>query len=281
MSSIKSGLVVSNPVSISGTEIEINGGAIHPQELRHALLFWDELAWPSNNLIYIAGGADEQFLEQSGILFRPRIEFQGVFDGATAYREGHLKCFLQLNQQQPGKWTLAQGEDSFLIKEGVLETGRGYLANLYRAVPVPDKDVPLQDILEFREKRSDELFAIRNEIGNLYDEVRNSIDLDFSLQQCINRIDKACTDLIKVKKERKLPFRLSDVQLNFNLPIGKCLLGFIVGQQINMPLTGAIIGLATETSISFNISCGFKGLEPTSTPYRYVSSYHREVFGTS
>jgi len=69
--------------------------------------------------------------------------------------ELHLAAFYRkLDQSEPGVWSLGTGKNSISFPEREMEEGRGVLVRLYEAIPVPDKDVPLQDILEFRTKRA-------------------------------------------------------------------------------------------------------------------------------
>jgi hypothetical protein len=44
---------------------------LDPHELRHALLFWDKLVWPMNNIVRVGADQDIEFLETSKILERP------------------------------------------------------------------------------------------------------------------------------------------------------------------------------------------------------------------
>jgi hypothetical protein len=157
----KRGLVVSPPVEIQGSTLRFLS-QLDPQELRFALLFWDKLVWPKSRSVYIASGPDESFLEQAGILGRPEYTFSGV--AAPGLARTQIQAFLDLDRREPGVWSLAQGEDSFLLKDRILTEGNGAFVELHRAIPVPDKDVPLDDILRFRDKRSDELQLLRHRI---------------------------------------------------------------------------------------------------------------------
>lgn len=57
------GLIVSAPIEIEGNRLYAKSSTLDPQELRFALLFWDQLVWPSSRAIHFASGADELFLE--------------------------------------------------------------------------------------------------------------------------------------------------------------------------------------------------------------------------
>ncbi len=46
------GLVVSPPIEIDGTSLHVKSSNLDPQELRFALLFWDQLVWPSSRAVH-------------------------------------------------------------------------------------------------------------------------------------------------------------------------------------------------------------------------------------
>jgi hypothetical protein len=57
----KYGLLISNPVKIIGNTLKIRHLHLEPQEVRHSLLFWDELVWPKTNLIDHPDHPDDHF----------------------------------------------------------------------------------------------------------------------------------------------------------------------------------------------------------------------------
>jgi hypothetical protein len=119
------GLVVSPPIEIQGSKLLAKSSNLDPQELRFALLFWDRLVWPSSRAIHFASGLDEAFLENEGILSRPEYTVWG--DGAQGIAKGQIQAFQDLERAEPGVWALAQGESSFLWKDGLIEKDTGAL----------------------------------------------------------------------------------------------------------------------------------------------------------
>ena len=272
------GLVVTCPVEIDGGMIRIQGGTLDPQELRLALLFWDRLAWPTSNAIFIGGAADEKFLEECGVLSRPHYVMHG--DGADIMVRTYLQAFADLDAKEPGCWALAQGRNTILLRENALEDARGVLVSLYSAIPVPNFDVPLQEVLEFRERRRDELLALRAHIDSLYQQVTTAVDSRHQLRVCFDEIDRACADVLRVQKERGFAMRLADLKASFNLnplTLGELALkGSEVGTQYGMPTLGGLIG-AGLAAISLNADFGFRGRNLKGNPYRYVYDFHKEL----
>jgi hypothetical protein len=241
-------------------------------------LYWEKLAWPTSNLVHFEGGPDSEFLEDCGILVRPRVQIVMSGQFADLLARAHVQGFLNLDKQEPGKWALAQGDTSFLIHEKISEPDRGLLIKLFKAIPVPNADVPLEDLIKFRQRRSSELLALRCAIDGLYQEVINSSDQELALRRCVTQIDHTCADILRISREFKFPIRFSNVKISTNLDLIKVISGYIVGQQYDMPLTGAVVGACLGTKVSFGFDCGITCLSTNLRPYRYVASFHHDVF---
>jgi len=158
----KRGLIVSPPLEIKGTSLYVRSSNLDPQELRFSLLLFDQIVWPSSRAIFFASSPDEEFLEQAGVLTRPNYTFSG--DVAQGLAKTQIQAFADLDAREPGRWSLAQGENSFFLHDNLLEPDAGALLELQRAIPIPDKDVPLNEVLEFKRRRNDELQRLRAEI---------------------------------------------------------------------------------------------------------------------
>lgn len=282
----KIGLVVSCPIEIQGSTLFVKSSNLDPQELRFALLFWDKLAWPSSRVVHISSGLDEQFLESAGILIRPSFSFYG--DAAQGMSETQIAAFRWLEESEPGKWAISQGVNSLLLNTGDLEVGNGAFVELYRAIPIPDRDVPLNDILEFKEKRRDEVCLLRNEIDNLFHKLDRANDGTAELAKQVAKIDKACADAIRVGKEWQFPVRLSNIKASFELrpfaTIAGAIAGYAGAGALNLPASTALLaslgGAASATAPALKIAgdFGWRGLRPRQGPYRYVSQISNELF---
>jgi hypothetical protein len=280
------GLVVSSPLVIQGGHIFVGSSNLDPQELRFSLLFWDRLAWPASRNIHFGSGPDEQFLETEGVLVRPFFTFDGL--DAAGMAMTHIAAFKHFDQNEPGKWALAQGENSLLLRNGDLEVDKGAFIELYRAIPVPNRDVPLNDILEFKQKRHDELLLLRNEIDNIFSELNSANNGAAELANHVARIDAACADAIKVSKEWQFPVTLLSLKASFELRPFVTLVGAIAGYKaagdMSLPMTTSILtslggaAIATAPALKIAPDFGWRGLRPRQGPYRYVSQFHHELF---
>jgi len=276
------GLVVSAPLEIEGTRLRMKTSNLDPQELRFALLFWDRLVWPSSRAIYFASSQDEQFLEGAGILSRPDYTFNG--DGATGIALGQIQAFNDLNAKDPGRWSLAQGENSFQWKDGFLEEDTGTLVELHRAIPIPKHDVPLPEILEFRERRRTELLLLRHEMESFVAEIEKADDKDAALQHRLGELDKACADLLKVGREWQFPVYLSNFKasLNFNLANaikeGADAWGRATQHGLSMEhATYAAAAAGVASALEVKADFGLRSMRRPMSPYKYAYRIQEEL----
>lgn len=274
------GIVISPPIEISGTSLHIKNSELDPLELRFSLLFWDRLVWPSSRAIHIASGQDASFLESEGILSRPEYTFYG--DMAQGMAKSQIQAFIERDQSEPGIWSLAQGENSLLLREGLFDRDIGALVELNRAIPIPKQDIPIPEILEFKLRRRAELLAFRNHIETMIGQIERADDKREALQNCILEIDQACANLLRVGREWQFPIYLSNLRTSFSLKPNELLEAMAKGWEIGKPYgleaataTSAITGIASAIEIKADI--GFRSIKRPISPYRYAYIIEREL----
>jgi hypothetical protein len=242
-------------------------------------MFWDKLVWPMSRAVHFPSGPDAQFLEQANILRRPEYTVNG--DVAQGIARGQIQAFIDLDQREPGLWSLAQGENSLLLKEQMIHEGSGASVELHRAIPVPDHDVPLNDILEFRRKRYDELQLLRNELDTFAAAVNAAEDKAAELAKHIASADVACADAIKVAKEWHCPVRLSNFKASIDLrpfsSVAAAFVGWTAGAEYGLPLVTALL-FGAGASLKIGGDFGVQRIRPRPGPYRYVAQFHQDVF---
>jgi hypothetical protein len=270
-------LVISPPISINGRSLRIESSALDPQELRFSLLFWDVLDFPTNNVIYMELDRNAQFLREAGILQRTACNGPSG-DVAQSMRQAHVAAFHQLDAAEPGAWSLAVGSRSISFSDSELTEGRGVLVKLHRAIPVPDKDVPLEDILRFKRRRNSELLSLRHHLDTIYQHVSNAEDGRFALRSELDALDKAVADFIKSSRGARITWRLADLQANLNLVAGSvaAITAFKAGLgMVDVALAFGGAGIAVEQAAALVRK------STSATPFKYISAYHRELFPLS
>lgn len=273
------GLVVSPPIEIVGNSLFAKSSNLDPQELRFALLFWDRLVWPASSAIHFASGADEVFLESAGILARPEYTFYG--DAARGIAQGQVQAYQDLERAEPGVWSLAQGANSLLWKEGLADEGKGASVELHRAIPVPTQDVPLAEILEFRERRRDELLLLRYYLESFVSGIEQSVDKPLALKKRVLELDQACSNLLSVGKEWQFPIYLSNLKASFNLNPTKLLSaygGWEFGKSYGLTAATAVAVVAGAAStLDIKADFGIRSIRRPTSPYRYAFRIMEEL----
>lgn len=282
------GIVVCSPMEIRKGEIIIKRSNLDPQELRSSLLLWDKIVWPRLPSIDIESNAEAMFLESEGILNRPLCMVDENLDltNAEEVALSQVAAFRELDAREPGQWSFSQGDNSFLLKNGTLLVGDGSYIELAGAIPVPNVDVSLDDILEFKKRREAELAELQSSITTLSQTINQNFSSE-SLEQGISQVDKACADVLKASLECQFPFRMSTLKASLDIrpttPFATALPFYLASSTLELSataaaLTGAGLGVLSWIKLSKE-DFKWHGLRKRLGPYRYVRSFHREVFG--
>ena len=281
------GIVLSSPVNISKTGRGSFSSDIDPQLLRYSLLFWDRLVWPKNRLIFLGGGPNEEYLESLGILERPEItiSLSGEIDLCEFFGKMHVSFFNKLNSKEPDKWSFASGNNAFLWDNDTFNSELNALKfKLINAVPIPNHDMPFDEILNFKEKRKDELKCFQSEIDVLVAEVFKSENIDEAFSKKIKYIEDASKNLIKVAHEYPYSmerlsnfctaFEFSEIIKNIGADILKSLPFELIADQIDFGIN-AFACKALQSSFNYILTIhkqtSFEGLHKNS-PFMYL--YH-------
>ncbi len=277
------GIVISPPMTIGQDGSLSARGGIDPVELRRAVLFWDRINKPKN-FIDLGLSSDEKFLLNCGILDELEIRADSVSGPAgLIYAHLHMAAFSELEKREPGLWAMSEGDNSFNLQAGgIFSDARGALVELHRAIPLPTQDVPLAELLNFKEKRRDEIIRLTLELDSLFSRVINAEDREFELGRAVRDIDQRCSDIIAVGKEASIQFSLSDFTYGGSLEVNSTNLllsgaaGAIMGTTFGLPIVGAAIGVGASF-IKFNVGLGGrlerskKTTKLALSPYRVVS----------
>lgn len=279
------GLVLTCPMNISGTKLEIKTSCLHPEELRYGLLYWDKLVWPTSRAIHIAGGHEEEYLASIGVLERPAYTVMG--DVAQGLLNSVLIAHQDLSAKQPRAWALLEGENSISYQRDVVSKPQALSIELLRAIPIPQDDVPLPEILEFKEKRRDELMLLRAELERLESKAKLSNDYAEFIEISKGDIDKACSDVLKVSSEWQFPVVLADKSFEFSFDAEKMVTAyglasgatFMTGVDTVLPGASHVIALTAGVASQFLVSAKPKliGLKRDLGPYAYAYRMHKEL----
>ena len=221
--------------------------SISKEEIRYYILYWDKVVIPGNNLVYI-GVPEEEDLVACKAISRPRVAFQGSFQddqitGAILACQSIVSK--NLVNDKSVDWVIHQIGHELVLPSGFaskLETIRVALTSV---LPVPDEHVPIQEILEFKQRRHDELAELHNSIDELYFEILNSPNQDLSTKKVVSRFQSAIHNIEQVTNEKFEKTRKYDLSAELNLNGKDIICGASAGALIDFFSNGFTIPVAT------------------------------------
>ena len=279
-------IVVADPPTINIIESGISITTPKLTELKRTALFYDKIVTPVHGLGLVSTSAEIDYLKDVGLLTQLPCEGNvGGRDIVKSWYKTAFSVFQDRELKEPGQWCISEWDDSMLLTIDGLAQGRGGVAQLTNAIPLPDIDVPLEDLLNFKLKRMDELKYLTMELDQLYSNLIRAEDVDFELQRICRIIDQRCWDLIKVGRESNLSFKLSDIKLTYSLEfdsgdlIKNSAIGGILGSLVGLPETGALLG--ATSSISFKAGVGGDigvraKTNAANSPFQFVANLHNQ-----
>jgi hypothetical protein len=275
------------PVTAGASGYEV-AEAFDPLELRSTLLFWDRIDVPSSNAIpNNQMGADEDFLMAEGILVQTGIAFVDWQDADTdanaGYHRAHLKAFELRDDQEPGFWSFGRSKGSLGMDELLKAPDRALEFALFGAIPIPDGDVPLEEVLDFKERRRAELLNLRSRLNAVYQSVLAAPDREVA--EVIERaaLDQALSEHARVAYESKLKLKWTNLNVKLSLKDFIAAGGAYAWAtgMAHLPLTEATLIAAGVGGFSFvqslGIGAGIADRKSAGSPLEYVTSIHSEL----
>ncbi|WHF36816.1 DUF6236 family protein [Aeromonas salmonicida] len=203
---MKKGIVISpcfEPIHTGGIRIL---GTPDEKDIRKYLLYWDEIDYPSNKLIDLTSD-DIEYLEDIKILKRtPWVPFSEPgapvrfhSNNGEFFVAAQEAAFRANEENEPGCWDIAQlSEVPFYTSQYISSSIE---MEMHDMLPVPCEDTPLDDILNFKEKRRDELIAFRIYMNELNEKIISSDNIPRIKNTSIAHLDLAIRDIDKTIKE--------------------------------------------------------------------------------
>jgi hypothetical protein len=272
------GIILGPPVVYDGSSLSTR--EFNLNDLRYAVLFFDRIAYASNNIFNVEPPDEMEWLAKEGLAEIVMCSGQGTFD-TRCIIEAQKALHTVLDDNCPGVWGMWRGSDHAMFLDDETEARGGLQMRLVEAIPVPDRDVPLDDVLEFKGKRYDELVALRHHLERLYQAILESPDLALAERTETESFQAAIRDHLRVTEESGLRVRFTDLSMNFT--VGDAVAALVVAQAVQLTTleaVGVAFGAAASRPVlSIGVGASLGRQKPSRSPFEYVSRYHREVFG--
>lgn len=270
------GVILPPPVTLVPNGL-LTGSSFDRQRIDAALLYWDAIEYPSSQMAEF-GSQDIDALVQMGVVSRSRVLFSGRWELGESVEAAHDATVRELKAQSPGRWS------HFLIPNEAVTSAHSHevvTVRLLEALPLPPSDLPFEELLDFRQRRIDELRALRTHIDELADVVVASTDGEAALIRKIDSLQASLNAARAVTRERFGGFVGLKIAPSFSLTdalrAGATSFG-LLAVATGGPTTAALGGAA--------IAAGLQGLslsvektrgEPDLGPLKYAVSIENHL----
>lgn len=262
------GVVIFPQISVRGNAITI--GRVSEgflDDLRLKILMWDKIDYPDNNILGHDMDTDLAYLEEVGVLQRSKAVFS-VMNGSDGFAKAIRAVYLSRIQSQPGQWAISNEASKNVLADRDTQKHSGLLFKLIDALEIPTADIPLEDILNLREKRRDERLALRYHLDELHSKIIQAGDGEWVVGQQLAHIKRTLADHNRVVRETQFPrnvFTLTSAAVAG--------VTFAAAAATGAPLLAATITGAAAFAVEV-INKTFRG-PSTGSPYQYVSSFSK------
>lgn len=161
---------------------QLAGGAISSQtiltvqDLNYYALFWDEILIPTSRAVHEELPNEKEYIGL-GVIRRPILEYWST--------EGLPKKYLEFSNQllaerregnRTEDWSLHQIGHEFITLEEKKSSMSGIRFEIFNALPIPNAEVPLADILEFKHRKNQAFVDFHGYLDEIYEKLISSPD---------------------------------------------------------------------------------------------------------
>jgi len=245
------GVVAGRTVRISGNRLILNSPS--QAEIVHYLTYWDTIDTPNiQGMGVLFDGKDlllrEGILSESRVTYEPPTQEElkdiqeGTINGfpSSQFAMLHVQAAFDvakyLNKNTQVVWSIGQGTSDSAQE---LQLPMGHASNeqylemqLHDALPFPEEATPLEQLLEFRERRREELLAFRAAMDQLYDSVLQAENKNRALVHANEQLEKALLGWHRVMDESRIKKFIGGVKTYLSL-------GELDATKVVLPALGA------------------------------------------
>ena len=251
---------------------------IKEEHIKNYLFYWDKIAIPKifhNNEYCFAPMMENESIKT--LLTEKKLSIdisynvttiptdkQAIVNLTNVFSDSQIRLYKVLNEQTDDRWCIGQLGNE-IISSSFKNSSNMELVEimLYNSLPLPHPNTHIDDILNFKQKRLDELYNLRFAIDELKDNIKNSSNTVDEFKKSIEKIQQRIIVLDKVMYENKIHKIYKNLNLFISLneqtiiPALSTLGGVISGQELSLPLAlltaYSIQGVLSILSHKFNI----------------------------
>ncbi|EME1403988.1 DUF6236 family protein [Klebsiella pneumoniae] len=257
---------------------------IDKRKLIRTVLFWDKIIIPCNTNIFVINLdhiPEIVTLRAEKILEEPKIQVNVDGELTSVLYGMYMWYIMQMMKSNDANYSTYELEKMIISDHDQVSPSGGELLTFTNAFPEPDVSTEINDILEFKLKRKDQLNLLMAHLNSLELRVLKAENKHTELNKAINEIDIACTDVIRLYKEKGIKFNISNAKFNFSMKeiievTGATYAGSVIA---GLPQTAAVLaslsaGIASVVEIKDAIS--FKKIDKTN-PFNYAGEISKHL----
>lgn len=192
--------------------VENNNFSVVPlssNDIKFLTLYWDKIVIPESNLIRI-GYPYSNDLIKCGIVTEIDA-MQGKQSGSGGEIASNIintqYDYLNVVNKHPDiDWAIHQSGSEIIGKQNTSLTPSIHEQQIIKftlknCLPVPHEDIPLCEILEFKERRKDELTYLHDHMDKLYQEILSAGDTNLANKTALRDLRNNISDIRKTSRE--------------------------------------------------------------------------------
>lgn len=271
---MKHGMMLTREITAKGGNISVNGG-YDPLAIRLAALYLDSICIPQSQMMGFGLSPELEALKREGFVFEKTYPFaNGVFNMDSVLIKAYSDCFSDLNKTHNETWIVHHSLNAKLLKQKKTDDG-GECIQLLNALPLPDENFPIGDLLEFKLKRGDNLKELLLTIEEERLKIIESENTDMAIKRGVLEIEKRLIALNKLIKETKRGWYLTSFAIDINSTNMLDVFTAVYGEARNIgmdELSALMSSMGASFASSLNVKFGyrFKAGKPDS-PYLYAA----------
>lgn len=223
------------------------------EDINYYSLYWDKIVIPFNNIFRVGINHQEDLLK-AGVLITPEVRFpswssnsgDASFDPFIVSQS--IVANEYLTNDKSVDWTIHQLGDQIVIGNEQKREYNSIKVELANCLPVPNDEVNLNEIFEFKEKRKDELLSLHESIDEVYFEILSSVDRDLQTKKSIIILNQNIKNLQSVSKEKFKSLTKYNFTAELNISGKNISTGIAAGALIDFYSNGFTIPIATILS---------------------------------
>ena len=195
-------------------------GGISAAEIRYYIFYWDKVIIPASRIMY-AVIEDEELLLQTGVIERPRtktglgrISGDNIANLIISEQASIAKTIMEENPD--AEWILHQFNSEIILPPEFCVELQTIKFELINALPVPNSNVPIVEILDFKNRRATELSNVHKLLDELFIEIINDPEPTEKKAACIKRLVESISDLNNVADEKWKVTLKNDLAVELN-----------------------------------------------------------------